>query len=366
VVESFVTWQRAHGSFPIVGRDGEAVFFYVAANPGAAVRMVGEFALRSPTSVQWDGNGEAMAPVVPGGAAFARRMRFEPDARLEYQFVVDGKPVNDPFNTRTAISGAAPNAGKDGAPVSVLIMREYRRTSPSRPGVPRGRTVSLDEPWATPKVAVYLPPGYTPTRRYPTLYVADGGAWARINDLPLVLDSLVADRVIEPIIAVLIDPTEDRAGWYNFDSGYLPYLDKVVAWVDDHLATRASAAARVHMGSSAGGRATLSVALQRPELFANAALFSPSLIAPPHYFEPYLTGRKRLPPLKVWLCAGNHEGYIYEDAHMFERLLVAAGTERKVIYTHEGHSLTGWRNLTGDMLAFFFGGAGTSVAGARK
>jgi enterochelin esterase-like enzyme len=352
LIRRYLPWQRDHGGFPVPEKSG-VVFVYIGTGQEKAVNVVGDFKPRHFNSPLWDVTGE---PLTATAGVFYRRVPFEPDARIEYQFAVDGKFINDPLNRRTFVSGASPTAGKDGVPVSDLAMPGYRLRELARPrGAPPGRTLTIDEAWATPRVSVHLPAGYDAGRRYPVLYVADGGAWARIVGLPAILDNLVADGRIEPVIAVLIDPTEDRAGWYNFQSPYLPYLEKVVAWIDTHYSTRATAAGRLHMGSSAGGRVSLAVVLERPDLFANAALLSPSLTSPPSYFEPYFAGRKRPDRhLRVWLSAGSYEGYIHSDTRMLERYLRTTGIALTASYTHEGHSFGAWSNLAGDMLAFFF------------
>jgi enterochelin esterase-like enzyme len=128
-----------------------------------------------------------------------------------------------------------------------------------------------------------------------------------------------------------------------------------VTWVDAHYSTRAAASGRLHLGSSAGGRISLAVVLERPDLFTNAALFSPSLTAPPHYYEPYFTGRRRPDPrLRVWLSAGTYEAYMHEDARMLERYLRTTGIALTTTYTHEGHSYAAWRNLSSQALELFF------------
>jgi enterochelin esterase-like enzyme len=353
LIRRYLTWQGSHGGFPVVERD-TAVFVYVATGQEKVVRVVGDFKPRNFNSPLWDTTGE---PLTAAFGVYHRRMPLEPDARLLYQFAVDGKFVNDPLNPRTFVSGASPDAGKDGVPVSDLVMPGYRMRDLASPraGVRPGRTLNVDEPWASPRVAIHLPAGYAPPRRYPVVYVADGGSWARIVGLPAILDNLIADGAIEPVIAVLIDPAEDRAGWYNFRSPYLPYLEKVIAWVDSHYSTRAAASGRLHLGSSAGGRISLAVVLERPDLFTNAALLSPSLVAPPHYYEPYFSGRRRPDPrLRIWLSAGTYEAYMHEDTHMLERYLRTTGVALTTTYTHEGHSFAAWRNLSGQVLEFFF------------
>jgi enterochelin esterase-like enzyme len=365
----FVTWQEKRGGFPIIEADGSVVFVYVGKPQDEAVRVIGDFRTKSFNSVYWDEAGEPLltlghrVPLAPGVPVFWKRMKFEPDARLDYQFVVDGKYLPDPGCPRTIVSGAAPSRTGKGELASELVMPGYRQSSAVAPrnDVPHGSVVSVKEGWATPKVAIYLPPGYDGNKTYPVMYTADGQQWRDVIGLPAILDNVIADGKVEPMIAVMIDSAADRVEWYMFNPSYLAYLEKVVAYVDGHYSTRPRPEARLHAGSSAAGRAGLQVGLARPDLISNLALLSPSLISPPHHLEPFFSGRKRPDRrLKIWLSAGTYEGYIYVDAQLLERQLRKTGVRVSVRYTHEGHSFGTTRNLVPDVLAYFFPGRGGS------
>ena len=85
---------------------------------------------------------------IAGTALFYAEARFEPDARLDYAFVVDGAPTPDPLNPRRVTSGVG------GGTVSELVMPDAPadRFSSPRGEVPSGRLLVVEEPWATPKV----------------------------------------------------------------------------------------------------------------------------------------------------------------------------------------------------------------------
>ena len=357
LAQTFIEERRSLGGFPIVESDNTVVFLYVGQGTEQNVSLVGDFRTRSFNSPYWNEAGESLSRIVPDAPVFFRRMKIEPDARLDYQFAVDGKYALDVLNRRTLVSGAAPSRGGDGETASELVMPGYR-SSPAtavRDDVQRGRVSVIDEPWATPRVTIYLPPGYDAARKYPVVYTADGRQWRDFMGLPTILDNLAADRTIEPVIAVMIDSAKDRNDWYLFNPAYLEYVERVVDYVDRHYSTRVGPQFRLHVGSSAGGRVGLYVGLERPGLFSDVALMSPSLTAPPHYYEPYFSGRKRPDRrLKVWLSAGTYEGYIHADTQLMERYLRKAGLSVKAVYTHEGHSFGAWRNLAPAMLAHFF------------
>jgi len=347
---SFLEWQKTHGGFPIAEGDGSAVLLYFGTGREKDVRVAGDFRTRQFFSVYWDERGEQMERLAPGGALFWKRLRLEPDARLDYKFIVDGEYRLDALNPHVG-------GGRPVGEVTELAMPGFRQPEEilQRAEVPKGALHALDEPWAHPKVQIYLPPGYDPSRRYPVVYTADGSGWIRFAGLPTVLDNLVAGRVIRPVIAVMIDAAEDRSDWYFFNSSYLAYLERVVEYVDAHYSTLKEPAGRLHIGTSAGGRAALHVGLERPNLFSNLGLFSASLVGAPHYYEPYFTGKKRPDQrLRIWLSAGSYEGYIREDARTMEAYFRSVGVPTRAVYTHEGHNWGTWRHLTKEMLRYFF------------
>src|SRR4029079_13104935 len=155
-------------------------------------------------------------------------MAVEPDARLDYQFAVDGKYRPDPLNERGIVSGAAASPCGDGENAPVLLVPRYRLAPATVPraDVAHGQMIVVDEPWATPKVTIYLPAGFDSNRRYPVVYTADGRQWREFINLPAILDKLIAGGSIEPLIAVMIDSAADRGEWYQLNSAYAAYLDK--------------------------------------------------------------------------------------------------------------------------------------------
>jgi enterochelin esterase-like enzyme len=346
LVASFVAAQQADGGFPIVASDGTVVFFYIATGSESNVRVIGDFRARSAISVDWDPVGEPLSPAVNGAAVWFARMRFQPDARLDYQLAVDGKGAPDPLNPRAIESGIAGHA-------SELVMPKVQLPI-LRSDVARGSVTVVDETWARPKISIYLPPGYDARQRYPVVYTADGSAWLDLVHLPLILDDLIGRGVIAPAIAVMIDPAEDRSAWYMWNPVYLAHLDTVITYVDKHYATRPDPSGRLHIGTSAGGRASLFVGLEYSTKFANVALLSPSLSGPVHLYEPYFSGRKKpSASLRVWLSAGRYEGSICEDTRTMARWFRDARVATKVVYTREGHSFGTWRHVVPEMLTYF-------------
>jgi enterochelin esterase-like enzyme len=224
-----------------------------------------------------------------------------------------------------------------------------------RNDVPHGALNVVAEPWAKPEITIYLPPKYDARHRYPVLYTADGHAWQKNLGLPSTLDALIASHAIEPIIAVMIEPEDDRSAWYQWNPHYLAYLDRTIAYVDGHYSTRAERSGRVHAGTSAGARASLYVGLEHSSVFANIAMLSPALTSPTHLLGSYLTNNKRVSPdLRVWLTTGRYEGAICEDTQFIARWLEDHVAATHVDYSREGHSFGTWKHEIIPMLEYFF------------
>jgi enterochelin esterase-like enzyme len=358
LAESYIQRRLSNGGFPIVEDDGTVVFLYLGEESDKTVRLVGDFRPRSFYNVYWDKRGIEMTRVSQGGPLFIKKMKFEKDARLDYKFVVDGEYINDSLNQRTVYSGTAPpSPGETVATASELRMPSYRPTLDTISTVlAKGHLKTVGESWAQPKITLYLPPSYDSKKSYPVVYTADGDAWLNFFDLPGILDNLIATDEIQPVVAVMIDAPRDRSTWYLFNPDYLAYIERVIEFVDSRYSTRARAEERLHVGTSAGGRATLYVGSERPGLFGNLGMLSPSLTGPPHYFEPYFRGKKHPDAkLKIWLSAGSYEGYIYKDTELMERYFKDLGLEVEALYTREGHSIGTWRNAVPVMLKYFFG-----------
>ena len=147
----------------------------------------------------------------------------------------------------------------------------------------------------TRRVWVYLPPDYESSgRRYPVLYMHDGqnvfdaatsfaGEWG----VDETLDSLHALGGPGAIVVAVDHGGEHRLDEYDPWKSARPqlgggegdeYADFLVhtlkPWVDAHYRTLADAPHTGIMGSSMGGLISLYAALQHPEVFGRAAVFS--------------------------------------------------------------------------------------------
>jgi enterochelin esterase-like enzyme len=321
-------------------------FVYQGTSPKQDVRVIGEFKTESFYSIEWDKNGIQMVP--DANNVYHAEINVEPDARFEYLFVIDGNRVLDPSNSRKVFNGPA------NTEASELIMPGYKVLA-DKVSLEKGEVIEIKESWQVAPVFIYLPPHYSAAKKYPVVYTADGSAWKDFMSLPRSIDRLIGEKAIEPVIAVMINPPSDRRNWYLYNPSFLEYVEHVVAFVDSKYSTLAAPESRLHIGTSAGGRASLYVGFERPKLFQNIALLSPGLNGSLTYYASFLLGQRRPnKKLKVWISAGSLEGAVLEDAQTLESYFRKLKINVRSNYTHEGHSFRAWEYKVEPVLKYFF------------
>jgi enterochelin esterase-like enzyme len=136
---------------------------------------------------------------------------------------------------------------------------------------------------------IYVPPGYSPARRYPVVYLLPGmpgSPWSYVRSLSLaaVADTLIARHRTRPFVAVV--PVARPSGHYDGEwagpwEGYL--VRRVIPWVDAHVAVSKDSTIA---GLSAGGFGAVDVALRHPTLFRRVEAWG-------GYFAPFRDGPLR-------------------------------------------------------------------------
>jgi enterochelin esterase-like enzyme len=182
---------------------------------------------------------------------------------------------------------------------------------------------------AVPAIRVFLPPGYHDTNaRYPVLYANDGQDMESVG-LIRTLDSLVRQRIIQPIIVVAVDAGPDRL--QNYGTAGQPNAAGLGARAADYerflvrelvpliarryRATRDRAAI---MGWSLGGLSAFDLAWRNSEIFGAVGVFSGSFwwrtddssVAArqnSRILHRRVRETPRAPDLRVWLEAGIHD-----------------------------------------------------------
>ncbi len=149
-------------------------------------------------------------------------------------------------------------------------------TGPSGGTVWVGRIPDRFAPWDHRTSAVYLPPNYSPSQRYPVVYLLHGMSGAPVGfysskglRIATVADQLISSGQAKPFIAVMpvAGPVQnpDLGEWAGIWESYV--VQDVVPWVDSHLSTIATPQGRALEGLCAGAFGAMDIGLRHPGLF---------------------------------------------------------------------------------------------------
>jgi len=227
---------------------------------------------------------------------FFRSYKVPADSRLDYQFVVDGRVTTDPRNPRTAPSGYGLH--------SEVVMPRFKPSSATlfRENIPHGtidsmRFASTDDSIKPRTIRIYKPAGYDKLAEMPTLYVNDGEDALNYALIKNVLDNLIDEKKIEPVIAVFIPPVERAEEYTGLKlRGFTKAVcDELVPLIDRNYRTSRDPRRRAVIGISNGGHFSLSVLFRRPDVFRSAAGQSSAIT--PQLYEIYACAAegKRMP-----------------------------------------------------------------------
>jgi enterochelin esterase-like enzyme len=283
---------------------------------------------------------------------------FPTNARLEYRIVVNGREgVLDPANPKQQWGGFGPN--------SVVAMPGYvfpQEINP-RDDVPSGDLSAAAEIASTSlgysiSYQVYTPAGYEMLVDLPVIYVTDAHEYtdARMGSMPTVLDNLIADGRIEPVLAVFVDPRDPKTGRNRRESEYLSnpayaafLARELVPLIDGTYKTHPAPGGRAILGASYGGVNAAYCGWAYPDVFQLVAMQSPAFVADETIYERY-TSADRL-PLRMFMSTGHPWDF---DARAMKAILEEKNYDLVYMEVPEGHSWGQWRAQLDDLLITFF------------
>ncbi len=141
------------------------------------------------------------------------------------------------------------------------------------------------------RIFMYTPPGYDKDTnvRYPVLYLQHGGGedervWIEMGRTHLILDNLLAEGKVKPMIVVMETsympmrggPRGAMGGFGGAGGGLYGQLmvNDLIPWVDSNFRTLADREHRAMAGLSMGGMQTASVTMANLDTFSHIGLFS--------------------------------------------------------------------------------------------
>jgi enterochelin esterase-like enzyme len=207
------------------------------------------------------------------------------------------------------------------------------------------------------KMLVYTPPGYSADREYPVLYLLHGiggdeTEWQRLCRPEHILDNLLADGKIQPMIVVMPNgraQVNDRAegnvfasapAFANFENDL---LKDVIPAIEAKYSVHADRENRALAGLSMGGGQSLNFGLGHLDVFAWVGGFSsaPNTKPPAELVPDPAAAREKLKLL--WLSCGNKDGLIRISQNVHNYLKQNNVPHVWHVDSH-GHDGTTWAN----------------------
>jgi len=230
-----------------------------------------------------------------------------------------------------------------------------------REGIPHGTlemvTYESKSVGTSRKMQVYTPPGYSKDTKYPVLYLLHGiggdeTEWQRFASPNLILDNLLAEGKVTPMIVVMPNgraQKNDRAEGNVFAAAPAfaafeqDLLEDVIPAIESRYSVEADREHRAIAGLSMGGGQSLNFGLAHLDMFAWIGAFSPAPnTRPPKELVPDPAAAKARLNL-LWLSCGNKDGLIRisQGVHAYLR---DNGVPHVWHVDGHGHDPVHWKN----------------------
>jgi enterochelin esterase-like enzyme len=221
---------------------------------------------------------------LPGTDVWFKSYRVPFDVRQTYWFAPNDSLVSWDAETNWAKRSATwqadpfnPRAAPETPPGSLLLLPD----TPSQPwcasrsdiakGTVRRHRVPSASLGARRSISVYTPAGYQLARGpYPLLVLLDGWAYVHLVPTPTILDNLISDSRLAPLVAVMVDNPSHAARQRDLacSPAYVDFLSQeLVPWLQGRYHVTADPRQTLIGGSSLGGLCAAFAGLSRPELF---------------------------------------------------------------------------------------------------
>ena len=207
---------------------------------------------------------------------------------------------------------------------------------------------------------VYEPESSAPG--LPVLFVVDGPWYIRNGEMPRVLDRLIGEGSIDPVVVVFVDARDpNRLGRNRRNSQFLCNRD-YLAFYETELIPAVEAAWPVSSNRDDRGILGLSFGATNAACFGILGVQTFSLIGmhspANHPVMELLQAYEEAPllPLRIFFSTGTLNDNT-QDNRRFRDILRRKGYEMRYMEVREGHNWDNWRPLVDDALLYLFGSA---------
>ncbi len=341
MVDQFMS---SHGpQYPFVY--GDQVSFIVQNATAASVQMAGDITC-------WDSMPATMTRLT-GTNLWHKTYQLPLDARTDYKYIVDGNWIMDPLNNRQCPGGFGPNSEVPMPSWSFPTEINYVAS------IAHGSLVSHNAFHSNAlnnnrDIKVYLPAGYPARGTYASFYVHDGQEYLNLASMQNVLDLLISQQRIEPIIVVFVPPVNRGPEYVGAD---IPKFEQfitteLVPFIDNTYATARDRLRRGMMGTSNGGYITMRIGYDYPDLFTRLGGQS-SAIGADGTVTINNWGARMPNGQRIYASTGTLCDF-YSANESFKTAVTNRGYTFKYEVFNEGHSWGNWRGHLDDVLTFLW------------
>ena len=296
-----------------------------------------------------------------------------------YSFYVDGVQVPDPSN---------PLIKRDGVRIAnELLIRGQQSELYAVNNVPHG---TLSKVWYDSptlglerRMYVYTPPGYENSKEdYPVLYLLHGGggdedAWTTLGRANYIMDNLIAQGRIVPMVVVMTNGNPDQAAAPGarppetneqqgpaggMGSGLFEksLINDVIPYIESHYQVLTDRAHRALTGLSMGGLQTLNLSENYPEMFDYYGVMSMGLmdmsnmgVPPNENLDQQIETLKNSGYKLYWIGVGKDD-FLYESVVNLRQKLDEHNFKYLYRESTGGHEWANWRIYLSEFAPMLF------------
>ena len=342
-VEKFIA--AKHGT-PIIENQTRLVFL-AKDKSGQTPRIVGDVNAWAVTQQGYDANIGKTTKIDGSSWSYLESTSYT-NARLEYGLLFDKEYAVDPMNARQVQAFAGPRS--EVRMPFYVAQPEVDEVGSAPKGDVIAESLQSRSLGGSRRVWFYLPPGYAADKEtlYPVMYVLDGGNYVEKMDVPRVLDHLIANKSIPPVIAVFSEPG-DRQEEYSRNPKWRAFIvNELVPAVDKRFRTFPSPDHRVILGSSLAAYGAVDLAVAAPSVFGLCAA-----IAPPAQTATVVSNqagaRAAVVSIKFFVLGGVYDSMI-DGARLLRTTLDSLQAPVTYLEVAEGHNTNTFRGHLDDAL----------------
>ncbi|MDN4166021.1 alpha/beta hydrolase-fold protein [Cytophagales bacterium LB-30] len=356
---------------PIAQKGFDSLWAYIKREKGVPLTeddSVAFFYEGSASSVAWNGDFNRW-----GGQSFRNqgtrlgessvwmlKQSFPTTARLDYKIVKDGNNwILDPLNPHQQWGGAGPNSELR-MPLWVLDSATIINEDVPKGSLSENQILQSSALGYAVQFTVYTPFSYEEMENLPSLYVTDGHEYSdpKMGAMLTVLDNLIADGKVAPLVVVFVDPRNPsnlsqnrRMEELTITPSYLQFFEnELIPFIDTQYSTQTAASHRGILGTSLGGLNAAYFGIAGTS-FQRIGIHSPAFWYRTQIYSLYQAQEAK--NLQIYMSTGVIND-TQDGALQMKGIWESKGYSFQYTEVQEGHSWGNWRALIDEVLLHLY------------